>query len=204
MNNFRRLGTLSAGLALSVLAFAATAPSAFAIIPGPAHTTTVDAKYVPPVPVTTGRPAARQTFSNAKGHPVATGPASVPVGPRPGQGGGRGGYVGTACRCCVDVMAARHHGRPGRPARHEARRQPGPAPVLPAAGHTGINAGVSSSVTGEMSPAAVAGLVAATTAKPVTTPTGTTIYPTTGGMNETLAAQNAKSGGLAGNPSMYG
>jgi hypothetical protein len=90
MSHTRRLSTLLAGLALSVSAFSATAPAAFAIIPGPVHATTVDGKYVPPAPVTHG----------------------------PGK--------------------AQHDGGPGRPARHEARRQPDPAPFLPAGGHTRI------------------------------------------------------------------
>ncbi len=92
MNNSRRLATLGAGLALSALAFTATAPAAFAIIPGPAHPPTVAAKYVPPAPVTAGPSVARQALSNVGGH----------------------------------------H------ARHEARHQPDPIPVAPAAGHTGI------------------------------------------------------------------
>jgi hypothetical protein len=106
MSHTRRFSTVLVGLALSVPAFAATAPAAFAIIPGPAHVTTFDGRYNPPAPVAGGQPATRQSSSNAQGHPVATGPASVPATHGPGQ--------------------ARHHGGPGRQARHEARRQPVP------------------------------------------------------------------------------
>jgi hypothetical protein len=90
MSHPRRISTLLAGLALSVSALSATAPAAFAMIPGPVHVTTVDAKSVPP---------ARVTGGSGKAQP---------------------------------------DGRPGRSASHEARRQPDPAPVPPAAGHTGI------------------------------------------------------------------
>jgi hypothetical protein len=118
MSHPRRISTVISGVVVLGLAFAATAPAAFAIIPGPTHATTVDARYNPPAHVTAGQPADLPTFSHVQGHPVATGSASVRLSPGPGP--------------------ARHHGRTGRQARQDARRQPDPAPVLPAAGHTGI------------------------------------------------------------------